>query len=77
MRSVDFGLFLVELIRTNDSIRYNLGKTLFIFDSAKTHSVAILKEIYSKIHYLLIPPQSSDLNPIELLFRSVKSKLRI
>lgn len=66
---------MIELISQNKYINENLKRIVFVIDTAPTHSKDKLHKLYKKINLIILSPQSSDMNPIELLFNQVKRKL--
>lgn len=71
----DFRSFLLDLTK-------DLNDCVIVMDNAKIHHAKLLDETVwpllkqtKKIDHLFLPPYSPFLNPIELLFHSVKTKL--
>ena len=63
----------------NKKMGKNLSKSLIIMDNCPYQKSKMVKEKlkYWKINWIYLPPYTPELAPIELLFRSLKAKLRI
>ena len=74
--SVEFIVFLTALSYRHQSLLR--GETTLVMDNAKIHHavdvINFLEE--NSICYMLLPPYSPELNPIELLFGTVKAAYR-
>ena len=74
--STDFVAFLTDMANQNPALLS--GEATLVMDNARIHhAVNVIQFLEEKgIRYIFLPPYSPELNPIELLFGTVKAQYR-
>ena len=74
--SVDFVNYLTDLVNQFPEVMRG-GATLVMDNARIHHAVTVIRFLEEKgIRYIFLPPYSPELNPIELLFGTVKAQYR-
>ena len=75
-KSPDVVFFIYKLKEILRKKGFNIDDYLIIYDNCRAHFLGEATDLEKYFHVLRLPPYSPQLNPIELFFGFIKSKIK-